>query len=131
MPCVPMPISPNLTVAMLFSLAETLALSTRCPHRCQSRADTWSARNKGAGTMATIHTHQAKDGTKTYGVCVRRQGELTQTATFPSLRDARIWATMVEGDIIAGRHFPTRKPKHTLSASLERYVQEIMPRKTL
>src|SRR5215510_456203 len=38
---------------------------------------------------------------------------------------------MVEGDIVAGRHFPTRKPKHTLSESLERYVQEIMPWKTL
>jgi hypothetical protein len=81
--------------------------------------------------MATINVHQAKDGSKTYRVRVRRKGEPTQTASFPSLKDARKWATMVEGDIIAGRHFPTRKPKHTLSASLERYVQEIMPWKTL
>jgi hypothetical protein len=81
--------------------------------------------------MAAINTHQAKDGTKTYRVRIRRKGEPTQTASFPSLKDARKWATMVEGDIIAGRYFPTRKPKHTLSGSLERYVQEIMPRKTL
>jgi hypothetical protein len=81
--------------------------------------------------MATINVHQAKDSSKTYRVRVRRQGKPTQTASFPSLKDARKWATMVEGDIIAGRHFPTRTPKHTLSESLERYVQEIMPWKTL
>jgi len=38
---------------------------------------------------------------------------------------------MMEGEIIAGRHFPTSKPKHTLSELLDRYVQAIMPRKTL
>ena len=80
--------------------------------------------------MATINAHRAKDGTTTYGVHVRRKGEPTQTAAFPSLQDARKWATMVEGDIIAGRHFLTRKPKLTLSVSLGKYVQEIMPRKT-
>ena len=81
--------------------------------------------------MATINVHQAKDGTKTYRVRVRRKGEPTQTASFPSLKDARQWATMMEGEIIAGRHFPTSKPKHTLSELLDRYVQAIMPRKTL
>jgi hypothetical protein len=81
--------------------------------------------------MAAINVHQAKDGTKTYRVRVRRKGESTQTASFSSLKDARQWATMMEGEIIAGRHFPTSKPKHTLSELLDRYVQEIMPRKTL
>jgi len=81
--------------------------------------------------MAAINVHQAKDGTKTYRVRVRRKGEPTQTASFSSLKDARQWATMMEGEIIAGRHFPTSKPKHTLSELLDRYVQEIMPRKTL
>jgi hypothetical protein len=38
---------------------------------------------------------------------------------------------MIEGDIIAGRHFPNKKPKHTLNELLDRYVQEIMPRKRL
>jgi len=38
---------------------------------------------------------------------------------------------MIEGEIIAGKHFPTSKPKHTLSELLDRYIQEIMPRKTL
>jgi hypothetical protein len=81
--------------------------------------------------MATINVHQAKDGTKTFRVRIRRQGEPTQTASFPSLKDARKWATMMEGEIIAGKHFPASKPKHTLSELLDRYVQEIMPRKTL
>jgi len=81
--------------------------------------------------MATINVHQAKDGTKTFRVRIRRQGEPTQTASFPSLKDARKWATMMEGEIIAGKHFPASKPKHTLSELLDRYVQEIMPRKTI
>src|SRR3989442_15866421 len=79
--------------------------------------------------MATINVHQAKDGTKTFRVRIRRQGEPTQTASFPSLKDARKWATMIEGEMIAGKHFPTKKPPHTLSELLERYTQEIMPRK--
>jgi len=37
---------------------------------------------------------------------------------------------MIEGEIIAGRHFPNKKPKHILVALLGRYVQDIMPRKT-
>jgi hypothetical protein len=129
MPCVPMPISPNFKVAMLFSLAETLALSTRCPHRCLSQR--YACRTLGAAAMAAINVHQAKDGTKTYRVRVRRKGEPTQTASFSSLKDARQWVTMMEGEIIGGRHFPTSKPKHTLSELLDWYVQEIMPRKTI
>jgi len=37
---------------------------------------------------------------------------------------------MIEGNILAGRHFPHKKPQHTLSELLDRYVEEIMPRKT-
>lgn len=63
--------------------------------------------------MATINVHQAKDGTKTFRVRVRRKGQPVQTASFSTLKDARQWATMIEGDIIAGRHFPNKKkPVH-------------------
>ena len=72
--------------------------------------------------MAAINVHQAKDGTKTYRVRVRRQGKPTQTASFSSLKDARNWATMIEGEIIAGKHFPTKKPTHTLNELLDKYV---------
>jgi len=82
--------------------------------------------------MAAINVHQANDGTKTFRVRVRRKGQPVQTASFSTLKDARQWATMIEGDIIAGRHFPNKKkPVHTLNELLDRYVQEIMPRKTL
>jgi len=37
---------------------------------------------------------------------------------------------MREGEILAGRHFPEKKPKHTLSELLDRYVHDIMPHKT-
>jgi hypothetical protein len=63
--------------------------------------------------MAAITVHQAKDGTKTYRVRVRRKGQPVQTASFPSLKDARQWAVMIEGEIIAGKHCPTRKRTHT------------------
>jgi hypothetical protein len=81
--------------------------------------------------MTAINVHQAKDGTKTYRVRVRMRGQPTQTASFSTLKATRRWATMIEGDIIAGRHFPNKKPKHTLNELLDRYVQEIMPRKTI
>jgi hypothetical protein len=40
--------------------------------------------------MATINVHHAKDGTKTFRVRVRRKGQPIQTASFSSLRDARL-----------------------------------------
>ncbi len=52
--------------------------------------------------MATINTHRSKDGTLTYRVRVRMRGQQTQTASFPSLKDARKWATMIEGQMIEG-----------------------------
>jgi hypothetical protein len=44
--------------------------------------------------MATINPHRSKDGTLTYRVRVRMRGQPLQTASFPSLKDARKWATM-------------------------------------
>jgi len=80
--------------------------------------------------MASINSHKAKDGTITYHVRVRRKGEPTQCAVFPTLSQARKYATMVEGRIVEGRHFPNKKTQHTLNELLDRYVREIMPRKT-
>ena len=59
-----------------------------------------------------------------------RKGEPTQTATFRSLKEAQKYATMIEGDIISGRHFPAKKPQHSLHELMERYTQDIMPKKT-
>src|SRR5215510_8047796 len=79
--------------------------------------------------MATINTHTAKDGTVTYRVRIQRRGHKAQTATFATLKEAKKWATMIEGDIIAGRHFPS-KSKRTLAELLDTYATEVMPRKT-
>jgi len=79
--------------------------------------------------MATINAHTSKTGTTTYRVRIQRKGQKVQTATFPTLREAKKWGMMIEGDIIAGRHFPVKSP-HTLAELLERYTADILPRKT-
>jgi integrase len=80
--------------------------------------------------MATINVHTSKTGITTYRVRIQRKGQRTQTATFPTLKEAKKGATMIEGEIIAGRHFPLKSP-HTWAELLDRYTANIMPRKTL
>jgi hypothetical protein len=78
--------------------------------------------------MASIDTYLTKSGQTMYRARVQRKGFKTQTAAFPSLREARKWATMIEGQIIAGRHFPESiSKKHTLAELLARYDREIVP----
>ena len=48
--------------------------------------------------MATINTHRAKDGTLTYRVRIQRKGVKTQTATFPSLKEARRYGALVDAE---------------------------------
>ncbi len=59
--------------------------------------------------MATINVHPVKDGSKTYRVRGRRKGQPVQSASFSSLKDVRKWATMIEGEIIAGRGHPLKE----------------------
>ncbi len=80
--------------------------------------------------MASINVHTSQDGVKTYRVRVRVKGQPLQTASFRDMTSARKWATMIEGQAIAGKHFPQKKPQHTLDELLSRYEQDIMPRKT-
>ena len=79
--------------------------------------------------MATIQQYRAKDGSVSYRVRIQRQGHPVQSATFPTRQDAVKWSKMVEGDIIAGRHFPEKKPTSTLSELITLYQQNILPRK--
>ena len=67
--------------------------------------------------MASINVHTSKDGIKTYRVRVRVKGQPLQTASFRDMTSARKWATMLEGQAIAGQHFPQKKPQHTLNDS--------------
>ena len=78
--------------------------------------------------MATINAHTSKAGITTYRVRIQRRRQQTQTATFPTLKEAKKWATMIEGQIIEGRHFP-QKSHYTLAEPFDRYTTDVMPRK--
>jgi integrase len=79
--------------------------------------------------MATMNTHRAKDGTLTYRVRVRVKGQPTQTATFPSLKDAKRWATMMDGQVAEGKHFPSKPTPMTFAELLVKYQAVIQPQK--
>ena len=79
--------------------------------------------------MASIDTYTTKTGQTMYRVRVQRKGYKTQTATFPRLSDAKRYGALVEGQLIAGKHFP-QKSHYTLSDLLEKHTSDILPRKT-
>jgi integrase len=81
--------------------------------------------------LATIERRLTNDGTIAFRVKVRRKGTPTQTATFTRLTDARKWAQVTEGSVLAGRHFTTAEAKRrTVTDLVERYVQDILPHKS-
>ena len=81
--------------------------------------------------MPAIETRKTKDGRTVYRVKVRRKGSLTQTATFTRLTDARKWAQVTEAAVLEGRHFKvTEAKRHTLAEMIDRYVREVLPRKS-
>jgi hypothetical protein len=80
--------------------------------------------------MATINQHYAKDGTLSYRVRVRMKGQPLQTASFPTLRGAQKWAKLHEGEMLAGKHFPAKKPQRTLSEFIKRYFKEVHSHKS-
>ena len=80
--------------------------------------------------MATIIQRKSKNGKLTYRVRIRRKGSVSQTATFPSLKEAKKYAQITEGAMLEGRHFPSHdSKKYTLGEIIDRYVDEILPQK--
>jgi hypothetical protein len=80
--------------------------------------------------MATIDKRIMQDGTVAYRVRVRHKGYPPQVASFPKLSDAKKWAQIREGAVLAGRHFQTPKTKqHTLTDLVDRYICEVLPQK--
>src|SRR5213596_2068011 len=79
-----------------FAVSNRPAVSTpaTATYRCRSQSITASGM---IYDHVSINSHKAKDGTITYHVRVRRKGEPTQCAVFPTLSQARKYATMVEG----------------------------------
>jgi integrase len=79
--------------------------------------------------MGTINQHRSKGGVISYRARIQRQGQKTLSATFSSLKDARRWMTLKEADIIAGRHFPEKKPQYTVNELFDHYLRDVMPTK--
>ncbi len=80
--------------------------------------------------MATIVRRTNKDGSITYLVRVRRKNAPPQTATFPKRSDAKKWAQVTEGTVLAGRHFPSGEAtRHTVGELIDRYLREVLPHK--
>jgi hypothetical protein len=79
-----------------------------------------------AEAMASIDTYTTKTGQTMYRARVQRKGHRVQTATFATLREAKKWGAMIEGEILAGKRFPT-KSKHTLTELLDCRLLEADP----
>lgn len=81
--------------------------------------------------MANIQERKSKDGKASYKVVVRLKGFPTQTATFERKTDAKKWAQQTEAAIREGRHFKTTEAKkHTLADMVDRYLRDVMPKKS-
>lgn len=80
--------------------------------------------------MASIRRRKRKDGSTRYRADVRLKGFETQTATFERITDAKKWAQKVEAEIREGRYFKTAESqKHTVTQLVDRYIQDVIPRK--
>jgi integrase len=81
--------------------------------------------------MANIQERKSKDGKVSYKVLVRLKGFPTQTATFERKTDAKKWAQNTESAIREGRHFKTTESKkHTLGDMIDRYLRDVLPKKS-
>lgn len=80
--------------------------------------------------MATIEERKTKDGKTSYRVRIRLKGFPQQTETFERKTDARRWIQQTESAIREGRYFRTvESKKHTLSELINRYIEQVLPRK--
>jgi integrase len=78
--------------------------------------------------MAQIQERVGRTGKVHWRVRVRLRGQRGQTATFSRKTDALHWAQRIEGDLRAGRHFPSNEARRrTLTELLDRYRAEVLP----
>lgn len=71
--------------------------------------------------MAVIEKRLDKAGKASYRVKVRVKGFAPESATFNLKTDAKNWATKIEADMKAGRHFGQSK-RHTVKDVIDLYV---------
>jgi integrase len=80
--------------------------------------------------MATIRERVAQDGSRHFHVQVRKTGYPARTASFPTRRLAKRWATTIEASMIEGRHFRDVKARRrTIAEAIDRYIDEELPTK--
>jgi hypothetical protein len=80
--------------------------------------------------MATFEKRTTQDGKQVWRVKVRRKDHPSQTATFSKLTEARKWAQITEGAVLAGRHFKSAEAKrHTVAEMIDRYLTDVLPHK--
>lgn len=77
--------------------------------------------------MASIEKKTLKSGKTVYRVKVRIKGFPVQSATRSRLTEARKWAAETEAAINAGK---LKENVHTFGAMIDRYIQDVLPRKT-
>ena len=81
--------------------------------------------------MATIEKRITDNGGTSYRVKIRLKGYPVQTATFKRLTDAKKWVQDTESAIREGRHFKTTEAKkHTLTDLVDRYIKDVLPKKS-
>lgn len=65
-----------------------------------------------------------------FNVQVRMVGFPARSASFRTKRDAQRWVSMIEGQMVEGKHFRTAEARHgTLGDAIERYLREEAPKK--
>ncbi len=80
--------------------------------------------------MAYIEKRLSKNGAARYRALVRLRGHPSQSATFERKTDAKKWVQQTESAIREGRYFKSAAAKRHSGAELvDRYIQEILPRK--
>jgi integrase len=81
--------------------------------------------------MPTIETRIAPDGATSYRAKVRRKGAAQVTASFARKTDAKKWAQDTDSAIRNDRYFKGAAAyRHTLAEAIDRYVREVLPRKS-
>ena len=79
--------------------------------------------------MANIQTVRGKGG-KRYKVSIRREGHPPIYQTFPTMQDARRFASQVEDDIEDGRFgIRNEATRHSLREAIDRYIAIEIPKK--
>ena len=77
--------------------------------------------------MATIEERIAKDGSVSYRVKIRPEGQAATTGTFQRKTDAKKWVQETETAIREGRYFNKNEARrHPLAEAIDRYLRDCL-----